>query len=115
MEPNPVATTRKSPLHSLFAMSDSRDVATFLNHAPFLEPLLRQAHERLEHYFPGAPQRLAKVVDPEITGDVRLVLDVVVDEDVEPVMARLSRFDREWWLAHAQEARGKLTISVYFS
>lgn len=101
-------------LERLYTFGEDTVVIQFLERYPFLIPLLLEARDKVQEYFPGSPTVLETVSDPEASGDDQLVLFIVTDSDPEQVLDSLDRLDENWWLDALDRAQGKLGISVEF-
>jgi hypothetical protein len=86
----------------------------FLKGHQYLEPILEEAADRIDDYFPGSPLVLEVVNDPESTEDRQLVLFIVTDLGPAQAMERLDRFDEDWWVDALDKAQGKLCITLEF-
>ncbi len=94
-----------------YTMRDRSEVESFLRQNPYLGPLLSEAHQRLQQYFPGAPLFLEVAVDPEEDFE-ELLLTVFTSLPPGEARAIRNRFDDDWWLASLNRAKGNLCIAL---
>lgn len=99
-------------LERMFVLADRNAVRAFLAHRPFLVPLLFDSHSEIAKIFPGAPLRLAVVVDPEDENDRHLTLSIVASFQPDVAIKKLQVLDDSWWLDAIDRARCALSISI---
>ena len=75
-------------------------------------PLLREAREKLDGYFPTSEVSLEVITDPEAESDYQLVAAVSTDLPGEDAYRKLKEFDRDWWLDELERSQGLLCISI---
>lgn len=91
------------------------EVIGFLERHPFLVPLLLEAYNKIDTYFPGYPQVFLEVItDPEEPDDIQLIASIKINLLPDEALEKLDAFDREWWLRSMDRARGELCIHVEF-
>jgi hypothetical protein len=100
-----MATTQIAPtdlqrLERAYRFADKPTILHFLADNPFLVPLLFEAREAIEQFFPGTPTSLEVLPDPITGDDYHRQLMIFIESDLEAVQAvdRLREFDDQWWL-----------------
>jgi len=101
-----------SSIESLYSLRGQTAVAHILGRHPVLIPLLMEAREKLDVYFPNSEVSLEVIIDPETEGDYQLLAAVSTDSPAEDAYRRLKEFDRDWWLDEQGRSRGLLSISI---
>jgi hypothetical protein len=102
-------------LPETYIFRDCQAVRHFLEQHPFLVPLLSEAHDAIQHYFGSStPLALEVFTDPEVVGDQQLVALIQTDLPPAEALAKLDRFDKDWWLAASHESKGKLCIHLEY-
>ncbi len=97
-----------------YTLRNSAQVLEFIDKYPFLVPLLREAPEKINQYFPGDPLVLEVVIDPESesSDDGKLVLLITTKIDDEQSEELLGELDYFWWLKVACHSQCKLFIDL---
>lgn len=91
------------------------EVMSFLKAYPFLVPLLEEAYGKIAEYFETFSSVVLEVItEPEAENDRELFAFIRTGLPVDEALARLERFDEEWWLEASDRAQGKLCIHVEF-
>ena len=75
-------------------------------------PLLLEAREKIDVYFPNPEVLLEVIADPEAEGDYQVLASVSTGLGAEDAYRRLKEFDRAWWLDELGRSQGLLCISV---
>lgn len=99
-------------IESLYSLKEKTAVIQFLGEHSFLIPLLLEAHEEIDVYFPNTEFSLEVIADPEAEGDYQLLASVSTNLSAEDAYRRLKEFDRAWWLDELGRSQGLLCISV---
>ncbi len=108
----PQATIQE--LERLYTFKERAKVTFFLERNPFLVPLLREAYDELDNYFPYSPLLLRVFTYPEETNDEQLIMLISTNLSPKEAFANLERFDKIWWLEAIERSDGKLCINVGF-
>ena len=91
------------------------EVASFIRANPEVVAPLLEALEVVPRYFEaGTPLALEVIRDPEARSDVRLLAFIRIDLDVATSLARLRRFDDEWWADALNRTNLKLMFDTEF-
>ena len=99
-----------------YDMADPPAVERFLRDHPAVVELLIEACRHLDLAFGPAPEmRLELVWDPEDGGEPELFAYVRTTLEVEEALARLHKFDEEWFLDHVHKVAGQLEFSIAFA
>lgn len=86
---------------------------TYLERRPHLIPLLLEARSMIPLYFQGVPVMLRLVEPPDDDSPQQLGLYILVPGDnPDEAVARLTRFDQEWWLDAMDRSLGDLFITI---
>ncbi len=116
-----VQSTKLQSIEQLYTLVERDGVLQFLEGHDFLAPLLLEAHDRIDDYFPSSQLFLSVVVDPEgvppadATGNVdTLVLSIATRLDPIAAMEKLDQLDHNWWLDALPQAQGRLCINLEF-
>ena len=92
-------------LEQLYTFRGRTEVLQFLEHYPFLVPVLLEAPEKIRHYFPDSQLFLEVVPDAEIIDWVLLVLSILINLAPYDAVDRLNQMDRNWWVHTPYEVR----------
>jgi len=101
-----------SSIESLYSLQGKTAVIQFLDEYSFLIPLLLEAREKIDAYFPNPEISLEVITDPEAEGDYQLLASVSTNLTAEDAYRRLKEFDRAWWLDELGRSQGLLCVSV---
>ena len=102
-------------IQRLYALDSAPGVLDLVRATPSLAAVLADAHRALREFFPDETLTLELDLDPETRdGDARLVLWIASRGEVQDALARLDRFDREWWIDRLANADDRLSISLAF-
>lgn len=105
------ASAAPEPLERRFTFEDEKAVREFLKRHQALVPLLPEVAQQLSRYFDEqALPRLELVPDYEGDGEPELFVIVTTSLPIDEALARLRRFDDEWWLRAMDRAHGKLSV-----
>ncbi len=104
------------PFERLYAFRKPEEVGQFLEAYPFLTPLLREAHDKIDDYFgPQTAVALEVVTDPEAMDDRELFAFIQTSLPSQEALDRLERLDQDWWLDASDRSEGRLCIHVEFA
>lgn len=99
----------------LYSLRQPETVSDFLTEHPHLVPLLVEAYFQVAKYFQDEPEVVLEVVtDQEADNYRELFVFIQTTLTPEQAIARLSRFDRDWWLDESHRAQGNLCVHVEF-
>jgi hypothetical protein len=102
-------------LAGLYTFRERDEVSAFLAENAFLVPILFEARDKIQEYFPNSPVFLEVRYDPEASdGDPHVVAYIETDLDVEAALNELDRFGDDWWLNIIDVTDMKLNIDVEF-
>ncbi|MGI8588192.1 MAG: hypothetical protein ACR2M0_10970 [Chloroflexia bacterium] len=101
-------------LDSLYTFRDYVDVERFLAEYAFLVPLLEEMYSPLRKRFPEEPLSLSIFADPEVVGDVELVLLIAPTCPPDEAADRFDGFMEDWWLDNVDRAEDKLAVVVEY-
>jgi len=98
-----------------YLFRNRHEVLQFLQKHSFLLPLLVEAYGKIAEYFETFSSVVLEVItEPEAENDRELFAFIRTGRPVDEALARLERFDEEWWLEASDRAQGKLCIHVEF-
>jgi len=103
-----------SLVEHLYIFRRKAEVIAFLQSYQFLVPLLLEVYANVSEYFGPSPEVVLEVVsDPE--AEYR-ELFALVRTNLSPTeaLARLKRFDQEWWLDTSDRAQCMLNVDVEY-
>jgi hypothetical protein len=106
------ASDTASSIEGLYSPKGKTAVARILDEHSFLIPLLMEARERLDVYFPNSEVSLEVITDPETEGDYQLLAAVSTDLTADDAYRKLKEFDRAWWLDELGRSQSLLCISI---
>ena len=111
---SPPSPTDIDSVEKLYTFPGKTEVLQFLEHNPFLVPILLEGYEPTRKYFPDARLFLQVVTDPEATSkdDDMLWIYIERPKDFDPKKAidTLEQLDDNWWIDAEKRAQGKLFI-----
>jgi hypothetical protein len=109
-----ITPTDLAQIEKYYTLRNSAQVLEFLDKYPFLVPLLSEAPEKINQYFPGDSLVLEFVIDPESesSDDGKLVLLIITEMDDDLSIHHLGELDYFWWLKVARHSQGKLFIDL---
>jgi len=89
-------------------------IDTFLKTHPELKSHLPIIEKKIGEYFDPSSQVHYEIYrDPE-SGDEQLVIEIVSTESPDVSLAKLRRFDNDWWIAYSEEFNDLIVINVGF-
>ena len=105
---------RLQKLKQLFVIGDQPRVQRVLKTDPSLLPVLLDAHEYIQKYFPDSQVKLDAAADPYgITGDnEELVASICTSLEGKEALEKLGQFYDDWYPHHASEATDKIAIGL---
>ena len=105
---------RFQKLKRLFVVGDQDQVQKILKTYPSLMPVLLDAHQNIQRYFPGSEVMLNPTVDPDgLTGDnEELVVSIGTHLDGKEAIKTLEQFYDDWWPHPPNEATDKIAIGL---
>ena len=109
----PGADCSVEQLDPFYSYTDREAIARFARLCPALVPLLIEAAEQIGQYF-TQPELVLEVVEGLSIEEQGLAVSINTDLAPEEAMARLERFDEEWWLDVQDQTEGRLCIDVEF-
>jgi len=100
-------------LDPYYRYTDRAQIAQFAQLCPALVPLLLEAAKEIAKHF-DEPELVLEVVEGLTAEDQGLVVSINTDLPPEEAMARMDRFDEEWWVDVQDRAQGRVCIDVEF-
>jgi hypothetical protein len=100
-----------SALASEFEIKDEQAIQAFLERYPDVPPLLIEIRSAIRSYFGDDPVIFYDPEWEEGDPDPALFANILTTSD--DALARLKRFDREWWLAKLKETKAPLVVSSH--
>jgi 16S rRNA C967 or C1407 C5-methylase (RsmB/RsmF family) len=105
--------TVMSELKRDYQMTNEEEILAFLERHPAVAPILPDIRSNIRRFFGEDPVRLDVFHDPEWPqDDPKLVLNVLTELEPKEALARLHRFDDEWWITQVSESRSPLIVSI---
>ena len=96
-----------------YQMTDEGDILAFLERHPTVAPLLFDIRSNIRRFFGEDPVRLDMFHDPEWPqDDPELVVNIQTALEPMEALARLHKFDDEWWIKRLSETRAPLIVSI---
>jgi hypothetical protein len=95
-----------------YTIDNKTEVGRFLSQNTFLIPILGLLYAPIQSFFPNAPLSLEVIRDPEIPGQVQLLVNILTELEIDEALKELRKFDLAWWLKNAPLAQGKLIIDL---
>jgi len=74
--------------------------------------LINEAASHLLGFIPDGRFKLELLTDPDFGDNEQLFLGVVTGLNEDQALEALQRFDQEWWVHNARQARGILCIDL---
>jgi|WetSurMetagenome_2_1015567.scaffolds.fasta_scaffold117483_2 hypothetical protein len=91
----------------MYKLRRPNEIRDFLEANDFLNPLVSEAHDKLQEYFPNST--IFMEVDQN-----ELVVSVGTSFSPEEADERLHNFDVEWWIDASENSKARLCITVEF-
>jgi len=102
-------------LEEVYSLRDAAAVSGFLHAHPQIVEILLEAEAHLQkHFGPDSQIELAVVSDPEVEGEEQLFAYILTSLPVDEALARLDRFDEEWFLDQLDRTLGRLNFNLEF-
>ncbi len=101
-------------LENIYQINEHEEVLSFIRANPFLVPLLQEAPDYIQKYFPQTILSLQLVTDPEIPNDTRLWLNIGTKLDVDEAMNKEEELDQDWWWGNMERAENKFQLDLEF-
>jgi hypothetical protein len=102
-------------LAELYIFRERDEVNGFLEENAFLVPILFEARDKIQAYFPDSPVFLEVRYDPEASdGDPHVVAYIETDLDVTAAIEALDRFDEDCGFDYLVRGQMKLNIDTEF-
>jgi len=96
-----------------FQISDDEEILAFLERHPAVAPLLFDIRSNIRRFFGEDSVRLDMFHDPEWPqDDPELVVNIQTALEPKEALARLHRFDDEWWIKRLSETQPPLIVSI---
>ena len=101
-------------LEAVYSFRRQRLVRLFLEKHSFLTPLILQASKKIRHYGLSSKMVLEVSVDPDNGKHQELWVQIQTDLTPEVAIAKLARFDEEWWLEASAASGNLLNINLEY-
>jgi hypothetical protein len=101
-------------LEYLYYTDNFKTLFTFLDHHPFLVPILIEAFFQIARFFPSFVGFLEVHIDPDDSTDRQIMLSIMTSLSPEDALATLDQLDEQWWFDEVGKAQGKLCIMLGF-
>jgi hypothetical protein len=96
-----------------YQISDEGEILAFLERYPTAAPLLFDIRPNIRRFFGEDPVRLDMFYDPEWPeDDPELVVNIQTALEPMEALARLHRFDDEWWIKQLSKNRAPIIVSM---
>jgi hypothetical protein len=96
-----------------YQIADEEEILAFLERHPTVAPLLFDIRSNIRRFFGEDPVRLDMSHDPEWPqDDPELVVNIQTPLEPEEALARLHKFDDEWWITRLSESQAPLIVSM---
>ena len=96
-----------------YQITDENEILSFLERYPTAAPLLFDIRTNIRRFFAEDPVRLDMFYDPEWPQDnPQLVVNIQTSLEPMEALARLHKFDDEWWIKHLSENRAPIIVSM---
>ena len=99
-------------LEEHFLAIDDSGISRILEEHPSLALLINEAASHLLGFIPDGRFKLELLTDPDFGDNEQLFLGVVTGLNEDQALEALQRFDQEWWVHNARQARGILCIDL---
>ncbi|MDD2755026.1 MAG: hypothetical protein PHS80_05785 [Methanothrix sp.] len=93
--------------NNMFKLRRPTEIRDFLEANDFLNPLVSEAHDQLQKYFPYS------TIFMEVAQN-ELIISVGTSFSPEEADERLHNFDADWWIDESINSKAKLCITVEF-
>lgn len=97
-----------------FRLREPDDVLCYLSDNPFLVPLVLEARDKAHEYFSERPPLVLHLAEYPDDGSRELFLLIQTAQPPAAALAKLDRFDQEWWLDALERAEGKLNVKLEY-
>jgi hypothetical protein len=102
-----------SELSREYQIPDEEEFLAFLERYPAVAPLLFDIRSNIRRFFGEDRVRLDMFHDPEWPqDDPELVVNIQTALEPMEALARLQKFDDEWWIKQLSETRPPLIVSI---
>jgi hypothetical protein len=96
-----------------YQITDEEEILAFLERYTTVAPLLFDIRSNIRRFFDDDPARLDMFHDPEWPqDDPELVVNIQTALEPKEALARLRKFDDEWWIKRLSETRLPLIVSI---
>jgi hypothetical protein len=89
-----------------------RELEEIVSRSPTVADTLAEASKRLSKVFGARTLRLAIRPDPDSPGYAPIVVSIPASNNIADDLAKLERFDREWWLDASMREPAEICILV---
>lgn len=110
-----ISSSHLRQLERFYTFPDGSAVHHFLQTYPHLTEFLLEAYPLLREHFGSDLQVVLEIVsDPETADAHELVAQICTSLPVEEALARLDRFDQEWFLGQVARVGGVFNVNLTF-
>jgi hypothetical protein len=97
-------------LEKLYSFRNKKEVLDFIAENYFILNTLLEAPAKIRPYFPDSELCLQVDYDPEIIGEVNLLLWILTNLEANDSLERHNQLDYAWWLKASYEVRDKICV-----
>jgi hypothetical protein len=105
-----ITTHRSSSLD----IQPSPSVTEFLSKHESLEPILAEAPDKIQKFFPDAEIDFELTTDPEVENWQYITVIIFTHLSAEEAFEQLKKFKKDWWLEVYVKGDGKLCLDIEF-
>jgi hypothetical protein len=99
-------------LQNLYEFINPAEIEAFLQRKPHLFKLLRDTRRKLDKFFPGAQVTLERFPDSrESHGDCQMSVMVYPPEEMQDVLVRIKKFNKNWDIKMSHQIKGDFCIN----
>ncbi len=95
-----------------YTIENKAEVGQFLSENSYLIPLLGLLYSPIQTFFPDTALSLEVISDPEIPGQIQLLVSILTELEIKEALKQLRNFDQNWWLKNSPLAQDKLIIDL---
>ena len=95
-----------------FAMRQPDKIISLLEPNKLLAEIVLEANAALDRYFPDTIRALELTPNAGSEHREQLFLSVITQLDVDEALARVQRFDEEWWIDRSRSLRLRIDLEI---
>ena len=101
-------------LNDMYTFRHPDVIQEYLNSNELLHPILAEAVDKIEHFFPEAFLFLEVISNPEEESDTHLVIFIKTNVPPTEAVEKLDQLDEEWFLNLPADIMKQLSINLEF-